>query len=215
MTVQQRADKAVAALEKEYPTFALDLVFDQPYKLLFATRLAAQSTDDCVNMVTKPLYETYPTLKSIADAKPKDIENIIRPCGLGPTKSRDLVAAAQRLLAVYDGKVPDTMDELLTLPGIGRKTANLILGDVFGKPAIVVDTHCLRITNLLGIADSKYPDTVERQLADVLDPEKSNDFCHRLVHHGRAVCVARNPQCQRCVMASFCEYALSQPEKKS
>ena len=173
-------------------------------------RLAAQCTDARVNMVTPGLFERYPTLEAFAEADPLDVEQIVRPCGLGPSKARDIVNTAKMLLAEYGGVVPDTMEELLKLPGVGRKTANLILGDVYHKPAIVCDTHCIRICGLLGLSNSKNALIVERQLAEVLPPEKSNDFCHRLVLHGRAVCKARSPQCAVCCMASCCDYGKKQ-----
>jgi endonuclease-3 len=169
-------------------------------------RLAAQCTDARVNVVTAELFKLYPTLESIAGATVDEIEAIVKPCGLGHTKARDIVATARLLTEEYGGTVPDTMEELLKLPGVGRKSANLILGDVFGKPAVVVDTHCIRITNLMGLSEGKNPAAVEKQLTAILPPEESNDFCHRLVMHGRAVCVARRPQCRGCNVAELCKF---------
>lgn len=205
MTKKQRATLAVAALKKEYPEAICSLDYNQPYELLFATRLAAQCTDERVNKVTAVLYKEYPTLESLAGAEVKSVEAIVKPCGLGPTKARDIVASANMLLQKFDGKVPDNMEDLLKLPGIGRKTANLILGDIFHQPAIVVDTHCIRLTNRLGLTQSKNPEVVEKELRKILDPTESNDFCHRLVLHGRAVCKARSPECHKCCMQSFCK----------
>lgn len=204
MTTKERADIIVSLLEEEYPDAICTLDFRAPYELLFATRLAAQCTDARVNTVTPQLFSTYPTLKSFAEANIADIEQIIRPCGFFHTKAHDIVACAQMLEHDFGGIVPDSMDKLLKLPGVGRKTANIILGDVYGKPAVVTDTHCIRIANKLGLATSKDPVKVERSLVAILEPEKSSDFCHRLVLHGRAICSARKPACTRCVLASYC-----------
>lgn len=206
MTVKQRAEKIVQALEEEYPGAACSLDYEKPYELLISVRLAAQCTDARVNIVTETLFRKYPTLESFAQATPQEIEEIVRPCGLGKTKARDIVATAKKLSGEYGGVVPDTMEELLTLPGVGRKTANLILGDVYGKPAVVCDTHCIRITNLLGLSSSKNPDQVEKQLRAVLPMERASDFCHRLVFHGRAVCKARSPRCSQCCLSGLCDY---------
>ena len=212
MTKKQRARLLVAALEKEYPDAMCSLEYEKPYELLFAVRLAAQCTDARVNLVTPVLFGQYPTLQSLAEADVDAIADIVRPCGLGNTKARDIVAASQMLLTQYNGVVPDTIEELLKLPGVGRKTANLIVGDVYKKPAVVCDTHCIRITNLMGLSSSKNPLIVERQLREVLPPEASNDFCHRLVLHGRAVCRARNPQCTFCGAKPWCVYGGKQPD---
>ena len=206
MTKKQRAAAIVQALEQEYPDAGCSLEYIEPYRLLIAVRLAAQCTDARVNQITPILFEAYPTLDDLARAKASDVADIVRPCGLGNTKGRDIVAMCEMLQAVYGGVVPDSIEELLKLPGGGRKTANLIVGDVYGKPAVVCDTHCIRITNLMGLSDSKNPLIVERQLREVLQPEKSNDFCHRLVFHGRAVCKARNPQCGICCARDFCAF---------
>lgn len=206
MTGKKRAALAVEALKKEYPDAICSLDPTEPYQLLISVRLAAQCTDARVNLVTPVLFRAYPSLEALATAEVDAVEKIVRPCGLGATKARDIVAMSGMLLSNYGGVVPDTMEELLKLPGVGRKTANLILGDVYGKPAIVCDTHCIRITNLLGLTTSKNPLTCENELRKVLDPLESNDFCHRLVLHGRAVCKARKPDCERCCMAEFCKY---------
>ncbi len=194
----------IAALEREYPLAECSLQYEKDYELLFAVRLAAQCTDERVNKVTPSLYSRFPTLESIAEADVSEIENIIHSCGFFRGKARDIVLSAQMLINNFHGKVPDNMEDLLKLPGVGRKTANLILGDVFGKPAVVVDTHCIRLTNRLGLVDSKDPVKIETQLRAILPPEKSSDFCHRLVLHGRAVCDARKPQCEKCCLAPFC-----------
>lgn len=206
MKPMERAQAAVELLEQEYPSAECALIYQKDYELLFATRLSAQCTDARVNIVTRELYEKYPTLESIAAATPEEIEKIIRPCGLGNTKARDIHAAANMLLEKFDGKVPSTMKELLSLPGVGRKTANLILGDIFGQPAVVTDTHCIRLANRIGLVDGiKEPVKVERALREILPPEKSSDFCHRLVWHGRAVCTARKAYCDKCCLSPICK----------
>lgn len=208
MTPQDRAERAVVLLAQAYPDAVCALEYQKDYELLFATRLSAQCTDARVNIVTKDLYREFPTLQSLADADPADIEKIIRPCGLGNTKSRDIHAAAQYLIEHHDGKVPGTMAELLKIPGVGRKTANLILGDIFHKPAIVTDTHCIRLSNRIGLVDGiKEPGKVEKALRPIIPPEASSDFCHRLVLHGRAVCTARKPYCETCCLAEICKTA--------
>lgn len=205
MTKKQRGKLAVDALKKEYPDAICTLDYEEPYQLLFATRLAAQCTDLRVNKVTTVLYKEYPTLQSLANASVEDVEKIVRPCGLGNTKSRDLVAGANVLIRDYGGVVPDNMEDLLKIPGVGRKTASVVLGDIFGQPVIVTDTHCIRITNLLGLTDSKTPAVVEKELKKIIEPKESNDFCHRLVLHGREVCIARRPKCDICTMFEFCK----------
>ena len=194
----------IRLFEKCYPDELCTLKYDKDFQLLFAARLAAQCTDARVNTVTPTLFSRFPTLESLAEADVSDIENIIHPCGFYRTKARDIIMASQMLLSHYDGRVPGTMDELLTLPGVGRKTANLMLGDIFGKPAVVVDTHCIRLSNRIGLVDTKDPVKIESVLREILPPEKSSDFCHRLVLHGRAVCTARNPNCAGCCIAKFC-----------
>ena len=213
MTPQERAERAVVLLEQEYPDAICALQYQKDYELLFATRLSAQCTDARVNIVTQDLYRKFPTLQSFADAQPEDIEKIIRPCGLGNTNARDIHAAAQYLLEHHDGKVPGTMAELIKIPGVGRKTANLILGDIFRKPAIVADTHCIRLSNRIGLVEgTKDPGKVERALRPIVPPEASSDFCHRLVLHGRAVCTARKPYCDACCLAEICKTAQEQSE---
>ncbi len=197
----------LAALEELYPAALCSLQHEKPYELLFATRLSAQCTDARVNLVTPVLYRRYPTLEALAEADVADVEEIIHSTGFFRAKARDIVHAAKMLLEVYGGVVPDTMEELLKLPGVGRKTANLILGDVYHKPgAVVADTHCIRISGRLGLTDgSKDPVQVELQLRKLLPGEKSNDFCHRLVLHGREVCTARAPHCQLCTLRAWCD----------
>ena len=213
MTPQERAERAVVLLEQEYPDAICALQYQKDYELLFATRLSAQCTDARVNIVTQDLYREFPTLQSFADAQPEDIEKIIRPCGLGNTKARDIHAAAQYLLEHHDGKVPGTMAELIKIPGVGRKTANLILGDIFREPAIVADTHCIRLSNRIGLVEgTKDPGKVERALRPIVPPEASSDFCHRLDPHRRAVCTARKPYCDACCLAEICKTAQEQSE---
>ncbi|MBR6657883.1 MAG: endonuclease III [Oscillospiraceae bacterium] len=207
MNKKELAAKAVELLKKEYPDAICSLEYEKPHELLFATRLAAQCTDVRVNMVTPVLYSKYPTLEALANADEQDISDIIRSCGFYKTKAHDISLASKMLVNEYGGVVPDTVEELIKLPGIGRKTANLVVGDVYGKPAVVCDTHCIRITNLLGFTDTKDPAKCEIQLREILDPEESNNFCHRMVLHGRAVCVARRPQCDKCVLKEICEHA--------
>ncbi len=195
-------------LKALYPDAVCSLNYEKDYELLFSTRLSAQCTDARVNLVTPELFSRFPTLEAFAAATPEEVGGVIRSCGLYQTKARDLVACAKMLLERFDGKVPDTMEALLTLPGVGRKTANLVLGDIFHKPAIVADTHCIRITGRLGLTDgTKDPASVEKQLRAVIPPEEGSDFCHRLVLHGRAVCQARSPDCANCVLRADCTYA--------
>ena len=198
----------VGALKELYPDGICSLQYEKDYELLFAVRLSAQCTDERVNKVTPALYERFPTLEALANAEVEEVERYIHSTGFFRAKARDIVLAAQMLLREYDGKVPGTMEELLKLPGVGRKTANLILGDVHQVPGVVVaDTHCIRIAGLLGLTDgTKDPGKVENQLRAILPPEESNNFCHRLVLHGRAVCIARRPQCGNCVLRSWCDY---------
>ena len=198
--------KIIRLLEECYTEPLCALEFNADYQLLFAARLAAQCTDARVNMVTPVLFARYPTLEALAGADINELEQIIHSCGFYRIKARDIVAASAMLLGVFGGCVPDTMEELLRLPGVGRKTANLILGDVFGKPAVVVDTHCIRLSNRIGFVDTKDPVKIEAILREVLPPDKSSDFCHRLVLHGRAVCTARNPACRVCRIAGSCRY---------
>ena len=203
----------VEALEALYPEAICSLDYRKDYELLFSTRLAAQCTDERVNKVTPALFARYPTLEALANADVAEVEGYIHSTGFFRAKARDIVAASRMLLEEYGGRVPDTMEDLLRLPGVGRKTANLVLGDIHHKPGVVVaDTHCIRISGRLGLTDgSKDPVKVERQLRAVLPPEKSNDFCHRLVLHGRAVCMARAPQCQGCTLRPWCDFYTGGP----
>ncbi len=208
MTKKQRAVLAVETLKKLYPDAVCSLTAENPLQLLIATRLSAQCTDARVNLVTPALFARFPTLDAFAEATPDEVGEYIRSCGLYKTKAKDIVAACVMLRDVYGGVMPDTVEELTKLPGIGRKTANLMCGDVFGKPAVVADTHCIRITGRLGLTDgSKDPYKVEMQLRKVLPPEESSDFCHRVVHFGRDICTARSPQCITCPLAAFCKAA--------
>ena len=207
ITPKERAALAVDALKKEYPDAICSLVYTDPLQLLIATRLAAQCTDARVNMVTPALFERFKTAQDFAEADVSEVEEYIKSCGLYKTKARDIVKMAGQLCYNFGGKVPDTIEELTTLAGIGRKTANLVVGDIYKKPAVVVDTHCIRITSKLGFHNIKDAKKIEFILRDALDPKESNDFCHRLVLHGRAICTARKPKCEQCCMSGFCEYA--------
>ncbi len=209
MDKKVQAISCVEALKREYPDAICSLEYTKDYELLFATRLSAQCTDARVNIVTRTLFVKYPTLEAFADADIDELEQDVKPTGFFRMKAHDLKAAARMLLDDYGGRVPDSMDELLKLPGIGRKTANLVLGDIYGQPSYVCDTHCIRITNLLGLTEGKDPQKVEMQLREVLPPEESGDFCHRMVLHGRAVCVARRPQCADCCIRNYCAHAAS------
>ena len=204
MTKQQIALAAVQALKEEYPDAQCSLSYRTPLQLLIATRLSAQCTDARVNLVTPALFERFPDADSFASAQAEEVAEYIKSCGLYKTKSRDIVAMARMLRDNFGGEVPDTIEALTTLPGVGRKTANLICGDVFGKPAVVVDTHCIRITAGLGLHKETDQKKIELALKKLLPPEESNDFCHRLVLHGRAVCTARSPKCAGCCMNGFC-----------
>ncbi|MEE0930409.1 MAG: endonuclease III [Acutalibacteraceae bacterium] len=207
MTNKEKAILAVDALKKEYPDAICSLVYTDPLQLLIATRLAAQCTDARVNMVTPKLFATYKNVYEFAEANVEDVEQIIKSCGLYKTKARDIVAMCKVLRNDFDGVVPDNINQLVKLPGIGRKTANLIVGDIFHKPAVVVDTHCIRITSKLGLHNIKDAVKIEKILREILPPDESNDFCHRLVLHGRAVCTARSPKCDKCCMKDFCNFA--------
>lgn len=208
MKKKERAALIVEALKQEYPMGICSLQYPKPHELLFSVRLSAQCTDERVNQVTPALYARFPTLEALAEAEISEVEEYIHSTGFFRAKAKDIVLASQMLIRDYGGRVPDTMEDLLKLPGVGRKTANLILGDVYHTPGVVVaDTHCIRITGLLGLTDgTKDPAKVEQQLRKVLPPEESNDFCHRMVLHGRAVCVARRPQCQECTLRPWCSH---------
>ncbi len=205
MRLKERVCGIVEGLKKEYPLAECSLTYEEPYQLLFATRLSAQCTDARVNIVTKELFAKYPSLSSIANCDIEDLERIVHPCGVFRMKARDIRASANMLIEKFGGVVPDTMEELLSLPGVGRKTANLILGDIFKKPAVVADTHCIRISNRLGLCTSKDPKHVEFQLKEIVPPDEQNDLCHRFVHHGRAVCSAAKPKCEECIIKAFCK----------
>jgi len=200
--------KIIKLLEENYPEPICALEYKKDYQLLFAARLAAQCTDARVNLVTPVLYKRYPTLSALATADITELEKIVHPCGFYRVKARDIIAASVMLIKEFEGKVPETMEDLLRLPGVGRKTANLILGDVHKKPAVVVDTHCIRLTNRIGLVNTKNPEKIETELRAVLPPEKSSDFCHRLVLHGRAVCTARKPDCGICCLTKICRHVI-------
>ena len=207
MTKKERANQCVKALKREYPDALCSLEANDPLQLLIATRLSAQCTDARVNLVTPALFERYPDLDAFCEAKIEDVETLIHSCGFYHGKARDIVGMARMIKEHYGGIVPDSIEELTKLPGVGRKTANLIVGDVYHKPAIVTDTHVIRITNLLGLVETKDPVKVETALRALIEPQEGNDFCHRCVLHGRAVCVARRPQCEICCLKPFCKNA--------
>ena len=217
MRKKERAAIVSERLKKEYPDADCTLDYNEAWKLLVSVRLAAQCTDERVNVIVKDLYAKYPGINELAAAETEEIEDIVRPCGLGRSKARDISKCMRMLRDEYDGKVPDDFDELLKLPGVGRKSANLIVGDVFGKPAIVTDTHCIRLCNRIGLVDDeKNPKKVEMALWKIIPPEEGNNFCHRLVFHGREVCTARTtPHCERCCLSDVCkEYPKILKKKK-
>lgn len=198
--------EVIQRLKEAYPEATCTLDYSQAWQLLVSVRLAAQCTDARVNVVVEDLFAKYPNVAALAAAEPEEIEAIVKPCGLGHSKARDISACMRVLRDQYDCNVPDTFEEILALPGVGRKSANLIMGDVFGKPAIVTDTHCIRLCNLIGLVDGiKEPAKVERELWKIIPPEEGNDLCHRFVLHGRAVCVARRPDCAHCCLADICK----------
>ena len=205
MTKKEIAINAVEALKFEYPDAICSLVYDDPLQLLIATRLAAQCTDARVNMVTPALFDRFKNVDDFASSTAEEVAEYIKSCGLYKTKSKDIVLMAQAIKNNFNGKVPDNIDDLISLPGIGRKTANLIMGDIYKKPAVVVDTHCIRITRRLGLHQLTDQKKIEFELRKLLPPDESNDFCHRIVLHGRAVCTARSPKCENCCMQSFCK----------
>ena len=209
MTKKELALEVIERLKKEYPDAGCTLDYDQAWKLLVSVRLAAQCTDARVNVVVEELYARYPDVDSLVQATPEEIERIVKPCGLGKSKARDISACMKILKEEYGGKVPEDFDALLKLPGVGRKSANLIMGDVFGKPAIVTDTHCIRLTNRIGLVDGiKEPKKVEMALWKIIPPLEGSDFCHRLVYHGREICTARTkPYCDRCCLSDICTSA--------
>ena len=205
MTAKEKAARVSALLKQMYPLADCRLFAGSPFELLVAVRLSAQCTDKRVNLVTPALFEKYTSLEEYAGARVSELEQIIHPCGFYHTKARDIIAAANKLIEDFGGVLPDTLDELLTIPGVGRKSANLLLGDVFGKPAVVCDTHVIRISNRLGLASSTNPEKVEQQLRRLLPPEESNDFCHRVVLFGRDTCTARSPKCDGCRINAYCK----------
>lgn len=206
MRKKERAEEIIKRLKQMYPETGCTLDYDDAWKLLVSVRLAAQCTDARVNVVVQELYREFPDVEALAAADTADIERIVKPCGLGHSKARDISACMRRLRDEFGGRVPEDFDTLLTLPGVGRKSANLIMGDVFGKPAIVTDTHCIRLVNRMGLVDGiKEPKKVEMALWKIIPPEESNDFCHRLVDHGREICTARtSPHCDRCPLTDVC-----------
>lgn len=197
-------DEIISILKERYPDALCALRYRKDYELMIAVRLSAQCTDARVNLVTPALFARFPTLESFAQASPEEVEPYVRSCGFYKHKARDIVLACQMLLRDYGGKVPDSMEALLRIPGVGRKTANLLLGDIYGQPAVVCDTHCIRISNRLGLAHGKEPEKVEQQLRAILPPEESSNFCHRIVLFGREICTARNPACGKCPLRPFC-----------
>ena len=204
--MEEKVLSIIELLKQQYPDPKCALHYQKDYELMIAVRLSAQCTDARVNLVTPALFAAYPTLEAMAAADIADVENYVRSCGFYKHKARDIVLGCQMLLTDFGGKVPGTMEELLKIPGIGRKTANLLLGDIHGKPgAIVCDTHCIRICGRLGLSKGKEPEKVERQLRQILPPEESNDFCHRIVLFGREICTARKPKCEECPLAVHCQ----------
>ena len=212
MEVSSKVTNILSALKQLYPDALCALHFGKDYELMIAVRLSAQCTDARVNLVTPALFAKYPTLEAFAAADVGDVEEMVHSCGFYKHKARDIVLACQMLLSDYHGRVPDNMDDLLKLPGVGRKTANLLLGDIYHKEAYVCDTHCIRICGKLGLSQGKDPQKVEMQLRKVIPPEESSDFCHRIVLHGRAVCTARNPKCSQCALAPFCDFVTGTQE---
>lgn len=206
MKKAEKIEIIIERLEQLYPTAECALHYTEPYELLIATRLSAQCTDERVNKVTPALFKRYPTLESFAKADFDELCEMVHSCGFYRAKAKSIIEMSQTILEQYDGRVPDTIEELTTLSGIGRKTANLICGDIYGKPAIIADTHCIRLSNRLGLATSTNPEIVERQLKAAIPPERQTKFCHNLVHHGRAVCAARKPQCEQCPLTEVCTF---------
>lgn len=206
MTKKQKALKIIELLRIDYPDVRCALIYEKPHELLIATRLSAQCTDKRVNLVTPALFQSFPTVEAFAEAEVSEIESHIHSCGLYKTKARDISEMCKILRDEYGGRVPDTIEELTKLPGVGRKTANLICGDLYGKPALVCDTHVIRLTNRLGLTDSKDAQKVERQLSAIVPPEEGLLLCHRLVWHGRQVCSARKPECEQCCLKGLCNF---------
>ncbi|MDP4153125.1 MAG: endonuclease III [Bacillota bacterium] len=204
MNIKERADAIIAALESVYPYAICSLKYTKPHELLISVRLSAQCTDARVNIVTESLFKKYPTLSSFAECDLSELSEDVKACGFYKTKARNIKDAATMLINKYNGTIPDNIDDLLKIPGVGRKSANLLLGDIYGKPAIVADTHCIRISNRLGFANSQDPYKVELSLKEIIPPQKSSDFCHRLVLFGRQYCTARKPSCDKCPISDLC-----------
>ncbi len=209
MTKKEKALLAIEALKNKYPDSICSLNADNPLQLIIATRLSAQCTDARVNLVTPALFEKYKTVEDFANADISDVEELVHSCGFYRAKARDIIGMCQKMISDFGGEVPDTIEKLTSLPGVGRKTANLIMGDVYGQPAVVADTHLIRISNLLGLVETKDPLKVEMQLRKILPDNESNDFCHRCVLHGRDTCVSSRPKCGECEMQSFCKFGAS------
>ena len=208
MDKKEKALLAVQTLKNKYPESICSLNAENPLQLLIATRLSAQCTDARVNLVTPELFAKYKTVEDFAAADVEDVEKIVHSCGFYRAKARDIIGMCRKMIDEFNSEVPSTIEELTSLPGVGRKTANLIVGDVYGKPAVVADTHLIRISNLLGLVATKDPFMVEMQLREILPPEESNDFCHRCVLHGRETCISGRPKCEECVMKDFCKHNL-------
>lgn len=204
MTTKELAVKAVEALKEEYPGAVCSLNYTEPLQLLIATRLSAQCTDARVNLVTPALFDRFPSLEAFCEGTEDEVAELVHSCGFYRAKARDIIGMCRMIRDEFGGRVPDTIEDLTRLPGVGRKTANLIVGDIYGKPAVVTDTHCIRISNRIGLTTNKDPKKVEDDLRAVLPEEESNDFCHRLVIHGRAVCTARKAKCEECCLKEFC-----------
>lgn len=216
MKLKEKAVRICDILDEIYPDALCSLQFEKPYELMIAVRLSAQCTDARVNIVTKDLFRQYPTLDSFADADLAELEQAVHPCGFYKAKAKSIKEMCQRVRDVYGGRVPDNMDDLLTLPGVGRKTANLLLGDVYGKPAVVTDTHCIRISGRLGLTKRHAPEQVEEDLRKILPPERSNRFCHQMVLFGRDTCTARAPKCSECPLKEYCkDPSFTKIEKKT
>ena len=215
MEVTEKVTNILSSLKKAYPDALCALHYGKDYELMIAVRLSAQCTDARVNLITPALFEAYPTLEAFAEADISDVERMVHSCGFYRHKARDIVLACRMLLSDYGGQVPDNMDDLLKLPGVGRKTANLLLGDIYGQEGYVCDAHCIRICGKLGLSSGKDPVKVEMQLRKVIPPEESSNFCHRIVLHGRAVCTARNPQCARCNLAPWCDFFTGLQEQET
>lgn len=208
MTKKTRAAAVIDLLKREYPEVKCALIYTKPHELLIATRLSAQCTDKRVNLVTPELFKRFPSINAFADAKLSEVEEMIKSCGLFHTKAQDIINMCAILRDTYGGIVPNTIEELVKLPGVGRKTANLIVGDLYGKPAMVCDTHVIRLTNRIGLAEGTDAVQVEKQLRAIIPPEEGLNFCHRLVWHGRGVCSARSPKCAECVISEYCKNKL-------